>query len=142
MKILLDTNVVLDLLLKKEPFCDDAKSIFEAIEDGYVDGYLSPTSITTIHYLTSKQKGKEKADEVVFKLLKIFNITTVDKIVLIESSLNNGNDFEDSVIYTSALFNDIDFIVTRDKKGFKNSKVEVITPAIMISKLIARGKNV
>jgi predicted nucleic acid-binding protein len=142
MKILLDTNVVLDFLLKREPFANDAKAIIDEIEDGLVEGYLCPTSITTIHYLTSKIKGKEQADEIIFKLLKIFEVSIVNKIVMIESSLNNGCDFEDSVIYTSALFTEIDFIVTRDKKGFQNSKVKVITPSIMLSKLIARGKNV
>jgi predicted nucleic acid-binding protein len=58
MKILLDTNIVLDLLLQREPFCNDVKTIFELIESNKISGYLCATSITTIYYLISKSTDK------------------------------------------------------------------------------------
>lgn len=98
MKVLLDTNIVLDLLLEREPFCNEAKNIFQMIE----------------------------SDEIIDKLLQLFNIADVNKNILIKSLKNNGKDFEDSVIYTSAEYFNIDVIITRDKKGFKQSNIKVL----------------
>ena len=128
MKILLDTNIVLDLLLKREPFCNEAKEIFMMIESNKIDGFLCATSITTIYYLVSKSVNKTKADEIIEKLLQLFNIADVNKNILIKSLKNNGKDFEDSVIYTSAEYFNVDVIITRDKKGFKKSNIKVLKP--------------
>lgn len=129
MKILLDTNIVLDLLLEREPFCNEAKDIFEMIESNKINGFLCATSITTIYYLISKSVDKVKADEIIEKLLQLFNIADVNKNILIKSLKNNGKDFEDSVIYTSAEYFNIDVIITRDKKGFKQSNIKVLKPS-------------
>jgi predicted nucleic acid-binding protein len=128
MNILLDTNVVLDLLLQRKPFCDDAKIIFELVESRKINGYLCATSITTIHYLVSKTTNRQEANGIIENLLRLFDIADVNKIVLLESIKNNGKDFEDSVIYTSAEFFDIDVIITRDKKGFAQSNIKVNQP--------------
>ena len=133
MKILLDTNVVLDLLLERENF-KQAKQIFEKIEDREIDGYLCATTITTIHYLVTKTYDKNKANEIIKDLLKLFDIVDVTKSILLKAIENNGKDFEDSVIYTGSEFFDIDLIITRDKKGFKNSTIEVLNPIEFLSK--------
>ncbi len=128
MKILLDTNIVLDLLLKREPFCNSAKEIFVLIENSDIDGYLCASTITTIHYLVSKSFDKAKAEKIIDDLLLIFEVTDINKLILIDAVKNCGIDFEDSVIYTSAKFCDIDIIITRDKKGFKNSSILTLQP--------------
>jgi predicted nucleic acid-binding protein len=128
MRILLDTNIVLDLLLEREPFCKEAKDIFTMIESDKTSGFLCATSITTIYYLISKSVDKSKADDIIDKLLQLFNIADVNKNILIKSLKNNGKDFEDSVIYTSAEYFNIDVIITRDKKGFKQSNIKVLKP--------------
>ncbi len=127
MKVLLDTNIVLDLLLQREPFCDDAKVIFELIESNKIEGYLCATTITTIYYLISKNSTKNQADNIISQLLQLFNIADVNKNILLKSLDNNGKDFEDSVIYTSAEFFDIKIIITRDKKGFEKSNIKIAT---------------
>jgi predicted nucleic acid-binding protein len=127
MKVLLDTNIVLDLLLQREPFCDDAKVIFELIESNKIEGYLCATTITTIYYLISKNSTKNQADNIISQLLQLFNIADVNKNILLKSLDNNGKDFEDSVIYTSAEFFDIRIIITRDKKGFEKSNIKIAT---------------
>ena len=134
MKILLDTNIVLDLLLEREPFCNEAKDIFTLIESNKISGFLCVTSITTIYYLISKSVDKSKADEIIDKLLQLFNIADVNKNILIKSLKNNGKDFEDSVIYTSAEYFNIDVIITRDKKGFKQSNIKVMEPNDFLEK--------
>lgn len=128
MKVLLDTNVVLDLLLKREPFVDFAEEIFIKIEHKDIVGFLCPTSITTIYCLLNKHADKNRCNEAIKTLLELFEIIKLDKKILLESLENSGTDFEDSVIYTSAHFTDIDVIITRDRKGFKNSKIEVLSP--------------
>jgi len=128
MKILLDTNVVLDILLNREKFVASAKEIFLLIENHKVEGFLCATSVTTIHYLLGRETTKKNADDVILKLLKLFEVALVDKDVLVEASLNNGVDYEDSVIYSSAQEAGIDIIITRDKRGFKNSKISVLSP--------------
>jgi len=132
-KILLDTNVVLDLLLGRKPYSEDAREIFRRIERGIYIGYLAPTTVTTIHYLSAKSLGKDRADEIVGMLLRLFEISRMDREVLQEVAVNNGTDFEDSVIYTSALASGVDRIVTRDKRGFARSKVEVMEPGEFLS---------
>jgi len=128
MKVLLDTNIVLDLLLQREPFVDDARDIFLLIENNQIDGFLCATTITTLHYLISKSKNKEEANHIIKTLLKLFNITPVNKATLLKACDDIGIDYEDSVIYSSAKISKIDVIITRDKQGFKNSKVKVLKP--------------
>ncbi|CAA6804551.1 MAG: Putative nucleic acid-binding protein, contains PIN domain [uncultured Sulfurovum sp.] len=128
MKILLDTNIVLDVLLAREPFVEMAKEIFILVENKELSGYLCATSVTTLHYLVGRSKNKKEADEIIEKLLTLFEVSAVTKEVLKDASRNNGLDYEDSVIYTAANYSEVDIIVTRDKKGFKESKVSVLTP--------------
>ena len=66
-------------------------------------------------------------------LLKIFLITPLDKTVFTEAIANNGQDFEDSVIYSTALNSNIDYTITRDKKDFKSSKVKTIEPSSFLA---------
>ena len=99
------------------------------IESNKMSGFLCATTITTIYYLISKNVDKSKADEIINKLLQLFHIADVNKNILIQSLKNNGQDFEDSVIYTSAEYFNVDVIITRDKKGFKNSNIKVLEPS-------------
>ncbi len=128
MKILLDTNIILDILLAREPFIDEAREIFLLIENHKIEGFICATTMTTIHYLIGRQKDKASADTVILNLLKLFEVALVDKQILKEASLNNGVDYEDAVIYTSAQYAEIDMIITRDKRGFKNSEISILKP--------------
>ncbi|WP_024788195.1 MULTISPECIES: PIN domain-containing protein [unclassified Lebetimonas] len=135
MKMLLDINIVLDFFLEREPFFDEIYKIFSAIENKKVIGYLCASSIDTIYYLIAKSINKRTANEVIYKLLKIFEISEVNKNTILGALKSDFNDFEDSIIYSSAYLNGIDYIVTRDKKGFKKSKVKVLTPLEAVSKI-------
>jgi predicted nucleic acid-binding protein len=129
MKILLDTNVVLDVLLAREPFVFEAREILSFIERKEVHGYLCANSVTTIHYLMQKSTDKAQADSLILTLLGLFDIASVTKDTLYEASVNNCVDYEDSVIYTSAKNAKIDMIITRDNKGFKKASMSVLAPA-------------
>jgi len=128
MKILLDTNIVLDLLLAREPFVVAAREIFILIENAEVEGYLCATSVTTIHYLMQKGTDKAQADALIASLLTLFEVTPVTKETLLDASAYNGTDYEDSVIYAAAKVAEVDMIITRDNSGFKNSTISVLSP--------------
>jgi len=128
MKILLDTNVVLDLLLAREPFVHEAREIFILLENDVVEGFLCATTVTTLHYLIGRQKGTAQADTLIKKLLQLFKIAPVTRDVLLHASQNNGADYEDAVIYTASQMEGIDHIITRDKTGFAKATASVLSP--------------
>jgi len=127
LKVLFDTNIVLDLLMDRRPFSEAAALLFSKVEDGTLIGFLCGTTITTVYYLASKALGAAQAQNEVKKILGLFEVAPVNRPVL-ESALAAGfNDFEDAVIYEAACHVGADAIVTRNQKDFKNSKISVYT---------------
>jgi len=129
MKVLFDTNVLLDVLLDRAPFAVPASLLLAEVELGSLQGYLGATTVTTIYYLTAKVLGQPLATEAMEKLLQIFEIASVNRHVLTSAPALGFSDFEDAVIYASALFVGADVLVTRDGKGFKSAdSITIVTP--------------
>lgn len=125
MRLLFDTNIVLDLLLDRPPFADAAADLFARVENGAVVGYLCGTTVTTIHYLTAKVVGSVRAEHEVGKLLSLFEVAPVNRAVL-ESALKAGfPDFEDAVIHEAACHIGAEAIVTRNVKDFKKATLRI-----------------
>ena len=141
MKILLDTNVVLDVLLAREPFILHARDIMALVEQKEVQGYLCAISVTTIHYLMQRSTDKAQADSLIVTLLELFDVAPITKDTLYDASVNNGIDYEDSVIYTAAKDAEVDMIITRDNKGFKNASVSVLSPEEFLAFWVLRSSN-
>ncbi len=140
MKVLFDTNVVLDLLLEREPFVHPVASLFSMVERGDLTGCLCATIITTLNYLASKAVGRKKAQIEIQKLLTLFEIAPVNRSVLHAALLSGFSDYEDGVIHEAACFIEADGIITRDFKGFKKSRIQIYSPAELISHLSNREK--
>jgi len=132
MKILIDTNIIIDFLLKREPFFDNAVFIIDLIENKKVKGYISSISVTTVDYIVSKSKSKEFSYKFIKDLLDIFEICKVDKNSFILALKEKGKDFEDNVLIANAIEYDIDYIITRNKKDFLHSNIKVLTPSEFI----------
>ncbi len=141
MRILFDTNVVLDLLLDREPFTQDAQILIGKVERGDVVGVLCATTITTIHYLVSKSFDREKSTEIIKSLLKLFEIASVTRAVLEDALEVNDKDYEDSVLYKSAYHSGADLIVTRDRMGFDKSDIPVMNPKELLALLESIDKK-
>ena len=125
MKILFDTNIVLDLLLDRPAFADAAAELFAKVEQGSIVGYLCGTTVTTVHYLVGKAIGSARAADEVGKLLSLFEVAPVNRAIL-ESALKSGfADFEDAVIHEAADHAGAEAIVTRNLKDFKKSRIAV-----------------
>ena len=128
MNVLFDTNVILVLLLEREPFVRDAQALVSGVERGEIAGLLCATTVTTLHYLLCKSLGKTEAGKVVGTLLKLFEIAPVNRTVLEEALVADDRDYEDAVLYTSAHHAGAEVIVTRDRKGFGEAKIPTMLP--------------
>jgi predicted nucleic acid-binding protein len=136
MKVLFDTNVVLDVLMNREPFADAAAELLSKVENGSVAGYLCATTITTIYFLIAKELGAARAHTEVKKLTALFEIASINRPVL-ESALDKHfADFEDAVLHESAKYAAADAIVTRNPKDFKRAEMPVYTSAELVKILI------
>ena len=129
MRILVDTNVLLDALLAREPFVADAAFLLEAIEAGQVIGFMSATTVTDVHYLVRRQtQSPEAAMTAVTRLLALLEICTVDRGVLEQALTLNFRDFEDAVQVACAMTLKLTAIVTRDVAGFAGSPISILSP--------------
>ncbi len=135
MRVLLDTNVVLDVLLERPPFVEDAKKIWQTIEDGQLTGYLAASIITDIFYIVRKQVGLERAHKSVEICLDTFELCTVDRGIIKLAATLPGSDFEDNVLSACALSEDLDAIVTRNTADFNTEGIAVFEPAELLSQL-------
>ncbi len=139
MRILFDTNVILDVLLDREPFSSTAAKLFSQVEAGEISGYVCATTITTIHYLARKVIGTESAMEEINKLMKLFEVAPVNRAVLDEAISSEFKDFEDAVVHEAAIYQDAQGIVTRDLNGFKKSKINVYSPEEFLLQLESKS---
>jgi len=137
MKVLFDTNVMLDALLDRDPFASSAILLFAKVELGELQGYLCATTVTTTYYLAAKINGHESATEMVGKLLAIFDVAPVNRYVLEDALAQGSSDFEDAVLYASACLVGADAIVTRDQTGFRAAEMPILSPPELLHLLQA-----
>jgi predicted nucleic acid-binding protein len=138
LKVLFDTNVILDVLLNREPHAVASAQLLSRAEAGDVSCYLCATTITTLHYLSAKAIGSAQASVQLRNLLALCEIVPVHRPVL-EKALDAGfPDFEDAVLHEAARQVAVDAIVTRNPRHFKKSILPVYTPEELIQVLVAR----
>lgn len=136
MRILFDTNILLDAILAREPFVTDAAFLLTAVESGQIVGFVSATTVTDVHYLVRRQtKSAEIAITAVTRLLELMEICTIDRAVLEQAIRLNQDDFEDAVQIACAIGLGLDAIVTRDVSGFSSSIIPVMSPKDLRSEI-------
>lgn len=129
MKCLIDTNVILDVLLKREPFYNDSASILTLSGQEDIILYVSASSITDIYYIAYQTlRNKEKVKQMLRKLLKIVLIAGVSGDEIRNALALPWRDFEDSVQYSVALLQEMDGIVTRNPSDYKEAEIKVWRP--------------
>ena len=129
MRVFIDTNVVLDFLLEREPFVEDAVRLFAKIDAGEIAGFIAATTITNIYYIIRKAAGIKVAQDAISQIITDLHICTVDRNILEQAISLNFQDFEDAVQYACAMTSMVDVIVTRDVSGFVGSEIPVMLPA-------------
>ena len=129
MRLLVDLNVVLDVLLDRAPHAPASAELWRAIEEREAEGLLSAHAVTTLHYLAVRARGKSFGEQCVRDVLTVFAIAAVDGPV-IEHALGLGFvDFEDAVCVAAAIAAGCDAIVSRDAVGFRAAPLPVLDPA-------------
>jgi predicted nucleic acid-binding protein len=128
MRVLIDTNVVLDFLQEREPFVNDAARLFARIDAGEIEGFIAATTITNIYYIVRRAAGMESAQNAIAQVLSDLNICPVDRDVLEQAIKLNFRDFEDAVQYACGVVHSVDVIVTRDVSGFISGEIPVVLP--------------
>ncbi|MDY3364398.1 PIN domain-containing protein [Riemerella anatipestifer] len=128
-KLFVDSDVVIDFFTDREPYVNPASELFELNEQGKVKLFLSAVSINNIYYIVRKFLGHKKTLEVIELLTEMTEIVGTTKKEIIQALSNDFTDYEDSIQYSSALtIKDLDAIITRNVKDYKNSSIAVMTP--------------
>lgn len=132
-RVLLDVNVVLDVLLAREPFVLHASALWSAAERGSIQALVPAHGVTTIDYLARRAGGAALARQVVRDTLAVFDVAAVDKAVLLAADALGWGDFEDAVCACAAAAAGCDLLVTRDPSGFPGSPVTALDPATAVA---------
>ena len=136
MKVLIDTNIIMDYLSNRQPFFDMADKIIDLCSnDDRVQSYLAAHTITNIFYLLRKHFSIDKRREVILDLFEAFHIVPIDEEKLFNALQNREfKDFEDCLQVECAKSIKVDYIITRDAKDFANSEILFLTPEEFCSK--------
>lgn len=135
LRILVDLNIILDVLQKREPFYEASAGLLAMIETGKLEGFIAAHSVTTLFYLVSKDQSPAAAKVILTSLMQFLKIAPVDHAV-IEAALNMPyKDFEDAVQMISAMQCKANFLVTRNVKDYQPAPVTVIQPVELLATL-------
>ena len=126
-KLLIDTNIVVDLLGKRENFYQEAQELFTLADEDDVRLFISAMTFATIHYLISKHLNEDEARKVMIKFKLLVKILPLEDKILELALASDFRDYEDAIQYHTALENNLDIIITRNKKDFKTSRIPVLT---------------
>jgi predicted nucleic acid-binding protein len=129
MRVLFDNDVVLDLLLRREPYHIEVKELFLRAAKREIVVFVSAITPINCFYIIRKEKDLATAGEAVRKLLRIVGVSRVDKPILDNAFSLGFSDFEDAVQCSSAMKTKLDAIITRNIKDFTNSPIATYTPA-------------
>ena len=126
-KVFVDTDIIYDLLAKRDPFYLAAARLFTLADEGKIQIFISALSLPNIHYLLSKEKSEEEAKQILRKLKVLVHVTPLDAKI-IDLALNSEfSDFEDAIQYFSASQNEVELLVTRNLKDYKKAQIPVLT---------------
>ncbi len=127
-KLFIDTNIVIDLLSRREPFYGESAELFSLADQKNIELYISSLTIANTSYILLRQLDSSKVKEILRKLRLIVDILPLDdKIIGVALNDNSFNDFENGLQYFTAMENNQDLIITRNLKDFKASKIPVMT---------------
>jgi len=127
MKILLDTNILLDVLHDRKPFAESAAKVWKLVEEGTAEGYVSAISFNNIYYVARKRDGFAKALDALRIIRANFRIVPLDETIIDRALAVSGSDFEDAIQAAAAVRVVADYLVTRNVKDFGTMGANAIT---------------
>lgn len=135
-KLFIDTNIVLDLLAKREPFYESSAKLFSLADRNEIQLTVSSLTFANTNYVLSKLKSASEAKEILRKFKLLVQIVSLsEKIVDLALNDSEFKDFEDGLQYYSALESNQDIIITRNQKDFKSSLLSIMSAEEFLSSL-------
>jgi predicted nucleic acid-binding protein len=145
-KLFIDSDIILDLVLKREPFFNDSQRLLSLIERNYFSGFTSSLILANCYYIITGNKDKKTALKTISKLRSVLNVLPFTNKEIGESLNSSIADFEDGVQYFIALNNGINTLITRNISDYKGLDINVLTPKDFLNlekiKKIIEGKIV
>ena len=132
MRFLVDANILLDVLMNRQPHVTDSASIWKLCETGQAEGYISSLTFANLIYIMRKEINPKGIEIILDKLSLIFHFADLTSSDLISAAKLQWNDFEDAVQCVTAKRLNADYIITRNVKDFKESDIIAITPTNML----------
>jgi predicted nucleic acid-binding protein len=134
-KVLIDTNVIVDVALEREPFYAESDRILTLAEEAQIQGYVSASTFSDLYYIIRRDKRRDWTLEFLRQLATFCQVATVDNSVISIALTCNFKDFEDAIQYSTAVINLIDAIVTRNPRDFPVNTPRIVTPNQLILEL-------
>lgn len=134
MKLLIDTNVVLDVLQRREPYVRDSALMWKLCETERAEGFVSALTIANLFYIMRKDLNEEKIEGILQMLPLIFQLTELRPADLIQAGKMRWKDFEDAVQYATAQRIHADYIITRNIRDFQKSEIPAVTPVEFLTR--------
>jgi len=131
-RVFLDTNVILDFFLEREPFYYDALKLWAACEEGRIEGYVSALTVSNVHYIAHRLKSATTAMIAVRGILGVFHVVPLDKELMQRAADFHDRDFEDDVQLQSAIQAGCSHLFTRDPTHFRSTAIAVVPPSSFV----------
>ncbi|MEH2059091.1 MAG: PIN domain-containing protein [Nostoc sp.] len=135
MKVLLDTNIIVDIALERQPYITNSETVLAFVEQGQIEGYISASTFSDLYYLIRKQKGRYLTIDFLRQIVTFCQIATVNKTAIRMALTANFRDFEDAIQYSTAVLNQLDTIITRNPQDFPVITPRILTPEQLIQEL-------
>ena len=135
MKILIDTNIILDVLCNRREFVEESLKVFRYCEANQIGGYISALSIPNIVYFMRKELDSDRIKEILTTLTSLFTVIGLREMDLIKAADLNFTDYEDALQSVCASRARVNYIVTRNIKDFRNSSIPAIKPSELFDRI-------
>ncbi|MGI9188570.1 MAG: type II toxin-antitoxin system VapC family toxin [Longimicrobiaceae bacterium] len=137
MKLLVDINIVLDVILERLPWAEEAAELLAVIDRGEAAGWVAGHTITTAHYVVARARDRQIANRAMSDLLQVCDVVPVERSDFVHALAIGLSDFEDAVQAVCAVKIGADAIVTRNEKDFRSTAVHASGPAAVLATLAA-----
>lgn len=135
MKVLIDTNIIVDVALDREPFFAESDRILRFVEEGKIQGYASASTFSDLYYIIRRDKGRDWTLDFLRQLATFCQVAAVDDSIISMALACNFKDFEDAIQYSTAVINRVDAIVTRNPRDFPVTTPRIVTPNQLIQEI-------
>ncbi len=135
MRLLIDTNIILDILMAREPYYKDSAQISKLCETSIAEGYISTLTFANLAYIMRKELNPEKLENVLKTLSLLYRFEDLTATDINTAASLKWDDFEDAMQASIARRIHSDYIITRNLKDFKNSEVMALTPSELLARI-------